>query len=85
MLAVPTTVTVELIEHADGRPVAYIDATGIAVFVHQLRDGAYIVDICTRDRTGEQMRVLLDGMPVAGRCVSSYSVPVGWPGAVTGC
>ncbi len=67
MLAVPTTATVELIEHADGRPVAYIDATGIAVFVQQLTDGAYIVDICTRDRTGEQMSVLLDGAPVARR------------------
>lgn len=66
MPAVPAAVTVELIEHADGRPVAYIDATGISVFAHQLPDGTYIVDICTRDRTGEQLRVLLDGMYVAG-------------------
>ena len=57
-------VTVELMEHADGRPVAYIDATVIAVFAYQLPDGSFMVDICTRDSTGEQVRIVLDGAPV---------------------
>ena len=70
MLAISTAVTVELMEHADGRPVVYVDATGIAVFIQRSRDGTYVVDICTRDHTGEQMHVLLDSVPVAGHCAS---------------
>lgn len=69
MATIPTTLTVELMKHADGRPVAYIDATGIAVFAYRQPNGRYIVDICTRDRAGEQTDVLLDGLLVAGRSI----------------
>ncbi len=74
MTAVPAVVTVELIEQADGRPIAYTDATGIAVFIHQTPEGTYVVDICTRDHTGEQLHVLVDGIPVIGRRVGSADV-----------
>lgn len=67
MTSTPATITAEVMEHADGRPVAYVDATGIAVFTCQQRDGTYIVDICTRDQTGEQTCVLLDGRLLAQR------------------
>ena len=42
MTLIPATITAELLEHADGRPVAYIDATGIAVFACQQPDGTYV-------------------------------------------
>ena len=29
------TITTELLVHADGRPIAYIDATAVAVFAYQ--------------------------------------------------
>src|SRR6266487_1538627 len=58
MTFIPTTITAELMEHADGRPVAYIDATGIAVFACQQPDGTYVIDICTRDDTaGGRLRL----------------------------
>ena len=49
MTLIPATITTELLEHADGRPVAYIDATAVAVFAYQEPDGTYVIDICTRD------------------------------------
>lgn len=61
MTSTPVTITAEVIEHADGRPVAYIDATSVAVFTYQQPDGTYIIDICTRDQAGERAYVLLDG------------------------
>ena len=67
MTFIPATITAELLEHADGRPVAYIDATGIAVFACQQPDGTYVIDICTRDDTADgRLRLLLDGQPLPG-------------------
>ena len=63
----PATITAELMEHADGRPVAYIDATGIAVFASQQADGTYVIDICTRDDSAcGRLCLLLDGEPLPG-------------------
>jgi hypothetical protein len=62
MIVIPVTITTELIEHADGRPVAYVDATSLAVFAYQKPDGSYVIDISTRDDIPlEQLDVLLDG------------------------
>ena len=67
MSSFPATITAELMEHADGRPVAYIDATGIAIFACQQPDGTYVIDICTRDDTADgRLRLLLDGQPLPG-------------------
>jgi hypothetical protein len=67
MTRIPATITAELLEHADGRPVAYIDATGIAIFACQQPDGTYVIDICTRDDTADgRLRLLLDGQPLPG-------------------
>jgi hypothetical protein len=64
----PATITTELLEHSDGRPVAYVDATAVAVFAYQQPDGSYLVEICTReDITDSRLRVLLDGSPLI-RC-----------------
>jgi hypothetical protein len=65
MTAIPSTITAELMQHADGRAIAYIDATAIAVFTYQQPDGAYIIDIRTRDDIARgQLRLLLDGQPL---------------------
>lgn len=65
MPCIPSTITTELIRHADGRPVAYIDATAIAVFAYQHPDGSYVIDICTRQHIpAGQLRLLLDGDPL---------------------
>ena len=65
MTRIPATITAELLEHADGRPVAYIDATAVAVFACQQPDGTYVIDICTRDDSAEgRLRLLLDGQPL---------------------
>ena len=65
MTFIPATITAELLEHADGRPVAYIDATAVAVFACQQPDGTYVIDICTRDDTADgRLRLLLDGQPL---------------------
>ena len=62
MTPVPATITTELLEHADGRPIAYIDATAVAVFAYQQPDGTYVIEICTReDITERRLRLLLDG------------------------
>jgi hypothetical protein len=62
MDAIPATITTELIERADGRPVAYVDATAVAVFAYQDPDGTYVIEICTRDDIPMgQLGVLLDG------------------------
>ena len=62
MSHVPATITTELLKHADGTPIAYIDATAIVVFAYQQPDGTYVIDICTReDITPGQLRLLLDG------------------------
>jgi hypothetical protein len=67
MTFIPATITAELLEHADGRPVAYVDATGVAVFACQQPDGTYVIDICTRDDTADgRLRLLLDGQPLLG-------------------
>jgi len=67
MTFISATITAELLEHADGRPVAYIDATGVAVFASQQPDGTYVIDICTRDDTATgRLRLLLDGQPILG-------------------
>ena len=65
MTLVSATVTTELIAHADGRPIAYIDATAIAVFAYQKRNGTYVIDICSRDDIPvERLHLLLDGSPL---------------------
>jgi hypothetical protein len=65
MTPIPATITTELIEHADGRPVAYIDATAVAVFAYQEPDGAYVIHICTRDDIPlGRLGVLVDGNPL---------------------
>ena len=65
MTFIPATITAELLEHADGRPVAYIDGTGVAVFACQQPDGTYVIDICTRDdAASRRLRLLLDGQPL---------------------
>ncbi len=65
MTLVPATITTELMEHADGRPIAYIDATAVAIFAYQQPDGTYVVDICTRDELASgRLRLLLDGESV---------------------
>jgi hypothetical protein len=67
MTFIPSTITAELFEHADGRHVAYIDATGIAVFACQQPDGTYVIDICTRDDSADGLlRLFLDGQPLPG-------------------
>ncbi len=65
MTFTPATITTELLVHADGGPVAYIDATGVAIFARQEHDGTYVIDICTRDDTADgRLRLLLDGQPL---------------------
>lgn len=62
-------ITTELLGHPDGRPVAYIDATAVAVFAWQQHDGTYVIDISTRDDIpAGQLRVLLDGEPLTTGC-----------------
>jgi hypothetical protein len=93
MTFIPVTITAELLEHADGRPVAYIDATGVAVFACQQPDGTYVIDICTRDDTADgRLRLLLDGQPLldtpggdrecpAGRTAARGAASDGSPGS----
>jgi hypothetical protein len=65
MTLIPVTITAEVLEQADGRPVAYIDATAVAFFAYQQPDGAFIIDIYTRDDTASgRLRLLLDGEPL---------------------
>jgi hypothetical protein len=65
MTANPSTITAELMQHADGRAIAYIDATAIAVFTYQQPDGTYVIDIRTRhDITCSRLRLVLDGQPL---------------------
>jgi hypothetical protein len=60
------TVTTEVLERSDGRPIACIDATGLVVFAYQQPDGSCVVDMYTRDDTvSTQLHVLLDGEPLA--------------------
>ena len=60
-----SAITTELMAHADGRPIAYTDATGIAVFAYQQPDHTYVIEIHTRDDTvGERLCLLLDGEPL---------------------
>jgi hypothetical protein len=62
MALVPATITTELLEHADGRPVAYIDATAVAIFTYQQPDGTYVIDVCTREEIAPgRLRLFLDG------------------------
>jgi hypothetical protein len=62
MTVVRANITTELLAHADGRPIAYIDASVIAVFAYQERDGTYIMEICTRDDIpSERLHLFLDG------------------------
>ncbi len=80
MTFIPATITAELLEHADGRPVAYIDATGVAVFACQQPDGTYVIDICTRDDTADRrLRLLLDGQPVLGTPGGDETRPASHP------
>ncbi len=65
MTVVSANITTELLAHADGRPIAYIDATAVAVFTYQQPDGTYVIDICTRDDIAPgQLRLFLDGAPM---------------------
>ncbi len=70
MTVISATITTELLTHADGRPIAYIDATAVAVFAYQQADGAYVIDISTRDDVApRQLRLFLDGEPLFRRVV----------------
>jgi hypothetical protein len=72
------TITTDLLEHADGRPVAYIDATAIAVFAYQEPDGTHVIDVHTRgDVLPERMRLLLDGKPFSVACGFAESISGG--------
>ena len=75
MTMIPTTITAELIRHADGRAIAYIDATAVAVFTYQQPDGSYVIDIRTRDDIEcGRLRLLFDGQPLSdtpGTCTTS--------------
>ena len=65
MSVFPATITAELMAHADGRPIAYIDATTVAVFAYQDPDGSYVIEVCTRDEIAPgQLCLFLDGEPV---------------------
>jgi hypothetical protein len=76
MTRIPATITAELLEHADGRPVAYIDATAVAVFACQQPDGTYVIDICTRDTTATgRLRLFLDGQLLPGASGSDRECP----------
>lgn len=62
MQFVPVTITTEVMAAADGRPVAYIDATAVAVFACQEPDGTHVIEIHTRqDIPPGRLRLLLDG------------------------
>jgi hypothetical protein len=55
-------ITATVMEHTDGRPIAYIDATSVAVFAYQQLDGSYVVAIDTRDdEAADRLHVLIDG------------------------
>ena len=59
------TITTELLTHADGSPIGYIDATAVAVFAYQQPNGTYVIDICSRDDIPEDcLRLLFDGSPL---------------------
>jgi hypothetical protein len=61
------SITTDLMEHAEGRPIAYIDATAVAVFAYQQPDGTYVIDVHTRDDTpSRKLCLLLDGEPLTG-------------------
>jgi hypothetical protein len=80
MTPIRATITAELIEHADGRPIAYIDATGVAIFAYQECDGTYVIEICARDDTAlGRLTMLLDG-----RALLRASAPVGNSQAAVG-
>ncbi len=78
MTPVPAAITAEVMEHADGRPVAYVDATAVAVFTYQQPDGTYVVDIHTRDNTvSGRLCFLLDGQPLRSGPDGHGAGPVG--------
>jgi hypothetical protein len=61
-VAIPAPIGTYMIEHTDGRPVAYVDATGLTVFTYQQPDGTYVVEVFTRDNTAAHgLRLSLDG------------------------
>jgi hypothetical protein len=66
MQFVPVTITAEMMTAADGRPVAYIDATAVAVFTYQDPRGVHVIDIHLReDIPPGRLRLLLNGQPLA--------------------
>lgn len=71
MVTSPARITSEVLQHADGRPIAYTDATGVAVFIYQEGNGTYVIEICTRDNTGSRRCILLDGAPLTPQSDSS--------------
>jgi hypothetical protein len=61
-------------EHADGRPVAYIDASAVAIFTYQQPDGTYVIAIHTRDDSAcGRLRLLVDGEPAAWAPIRTLS------------
>lgn len=67
MAHAPLTITTEVLEHADGRPIAYVDATAVVVFAHWQPEGACVIEIFTRENIGSVMQVLLDGISLIKR------------------
>lgn len=72
MTRASANITTELIAHADGRAVAYIDATSVVIFVYQEDDGSYVISVYTRDDSVDgRLCLRLDGQPI--RVVASCS------------
>jgi hypothetical protein len=62
MTVISSTITAELMQHVDGRSIAYIDASAVAVFTYQQPNGTYVIDIRTRDDIASgRLCLLLDG------------------------
>jgi hypothetical protein len=65
-------------EHADGRPVAYVDAAAVAIFAYQQPDGTDVIDIHTRDDTADgRLRLLLDSKPLRTSPDGHTAAPAG--------
>ena len=64
MALVLASITTELLEHTDGRPVASIDATAVAIFAYQRPDGTCVAVPTREDIAAGRLRLLLDGDPL---------------------
>lgn len=59
------TITAQELEQCNGRPLAYVDADTLAVYVFQRDDGDVVIDAYPRDdQAREHLHIQLDGLPV---------------------